>query len=297
MAIILDYTTPPSFAGIYKKLLLKKSKPVKPGDSLPEIEATWPGAKADPAKVKAYCEACGFNEDGNLPITYPHVLTGHIHLGIMAHDKFPLSPMGALHMRNHIVQHAPIPVGATMDVVVRVAGSRVVKAGLEFDFTTEITIDGAVPWESISTYMVRGKKFGEPGEAPAIAAMPPVDSVELEKKWPVPKNMGRRYAKISGDYNPIHISKILAKFFGFKRDLVHGMWVLGKTVSSLPAPDASPAQRLDVSFKGPVFMTHTVTLQAQAKDGGHAYQIFVSGNDRPCIQGAYRTVGSERLLG
>ena len=297
MAIELDYSTPPSFGGLYKKLLFKKSKPVKPGESLPDFVATWPGAKADAAKVKAYCEACGFTEDGNLPITYPHVLTSYIHLGILAHDKFPLSPMGALHMRNHIVQHAPIPVGATMDVVVRGARSRVVKAGLEFDFTTEITVDGAVPWESISTYMVRGKKFGEPGDPPAIAAMPPVEKVDIEKGWPVPKKMGRRYAKISGDYNPIHISKILAKIFGFKRDLVHGMWVLGKTVSSLPAPEASPAQRVDVSFKGPVFMTHDVKLQAEAKGGGHAFQIYVSGNDRPCIQGDYVTVGGERLLG
>lgn len=296
MGAEIHYAAPPGLAGLYRKLILGKRKGLKPGESLPDISAHWDTARADATRLAGYRETCGLADDGCLPITYPHVLTGRLHLGILAHDQFPLSPMGALHMRNHILQHTPIPADATLRVYCRIGGSRVVKAGLEFDITTVVETDGARPWESISTYLVRGRKFGEPVEPPAIAEMPVVEQANVEKGWHVPKNMGRRYAKISGDYNPIHVSRVLAKLFGFKRDIIHGMWMLAKTLGELPPLPEGGKQRCDVSFKGPVFMDHDTSLKAQAGETAHAFEIYCQGNDRPSITGGLRVAEDSESL-
>ena len=52
---------------------------------------------------------------------------------------------------------------------------------------------------------------------------------------------GRRYAAISGDYNPIHLSTISAKMFGFKTAIAHGMWTLACVISQFVENTAGAA--------------------------------------------------------
>ena len=48
----------------------------------------------------------------------------------------------------------------------------------------------------------------------------------------VPADIGFQYAKVSGDWNPIHLPYV-ARLFGMKAPIVHGMWSLGRTLSNL----------------------------------------------------------------
>jgi len=84
---------------------------------------------------------------------------------------------------------------------------------------------------------------------------------EIEVKVPV--ETGKRYAAASGDYNPYHISSILAKVFGFETALVQGYWSFSKTLAFLESENKIPAYplRLECSFKKPVFLPSTVTLR------------------------------------
>ena len=43
-------------------------------------------------------------------------------------------------------------------------------------------------------------------------------------EWRLPGDLGRRYAAVSGDRNPIHLYALTAKAFGFPRQIAHGMW-------------------------------------------------------------------------
>ena len=43
---------------------------------------------------------------------------------------------------------------------------------------------------------------------------------------------GWRYARISGDFNPIHLTDRTAGMFGFKQSVAHGMWSLGRCLGS-----------------------------------------------------------------
>jgi len=292
----LHYTQPPGFAGIYRRLLLGRRARFVPGTTLPAFEANWKGAHAERDRIARYCAACGLEDDGNYPLLYPHVLTSAIHIDIISQPEFPLSPMGAVHTRIHILQHRPIPADATVDVQCHLTASRILKQGVEFDITTTLTLNGERCWESLSANLIRGKKFGESVDAPELASLPDLNDVAGEAAWNVPKEMGWRYAKITGDYNPIHISRVMAKFFGFKRDIIHGMWSGARCLAHLPSPDSAEPIRADLLFKGPVFMESDVAMKYAERDRGHAFDLYCGDNPRPVIRGAIRPAGAESSL-
>ena len=53
-------------------------------------------------------------------------------------------------------------------------------------------------------------------------------------------DLGRRYAAVSGDRNPIHLYPLTAKALGFPRQIAHGMWSKARCVAALEnrLPDA-----------------------------------------------------------
>ena len=82
----------------------------------------------------------------------------------------------------------------------------------------------------------------------------PKSIVGAEQLLDIPESLGRRYMKISGDFNPIHIHALLAKPFGFKRAIIHGMWTLSRALSHL-----SP-QYIDARFVRPVFLPSEISM-------------------------------------
>ena len=77
----------------------------------------------------------------------------------------------------------------------------------------------------------------------------------------MPGDIGRRYAAVSGDRNPIHLHALTAQAFGFPSAIAHGMWLKARTLASLEGrlPDAYTA---DVAFKLPVLLPSTVSIAA-----------------------------------
>jgi acyl dehydratase len=103
----------------------------------------------------------------------------------------------------------------------------------------------------------------------------------------VPDDAGRRYAAVSGDVNPIHLSGLTAKAFGFKRAIAHGMWVKACALAALSGrlPDAVVA---DVGFRKPLFLPSTVTLSTAEAGGGWDFEV------RNATSGAEHLVGTVR---
>jgi len=280
MPSTLTFTAPPSMIPLYIKCLMPKTV-LKRGQSLPQMSAKWSNARANLAQVEAYRAVCGFQDDEFLPLLYPYVLTAPIQMSLMCSKEFPLKPLGSVHLRNHVLQHRAILPNEAMDVDCVIGASRVAKQGLEYDITTTIAIGGDRVWECVSTYLTRGK-FGEPDPAAGIQ-LPELEKPDTEMSWQVASDMGRRYAKVTGDYNVIHISSPLAKLFGFPKAIIHGMWSAAKCLSNLPAWDYSGPTRYLVAFKGPIPMGSKVVMKSQAKAGECRMDAYCGGNPRPCV--------------
>ena len=56
-----------------------------------------------------------------------------------------------------------------------------------------------------------------------------------EAVFEVPEGLGWNYAKVSNDYNPHHLSRLTARFVGYPKPMIHGLWTLSKVISILNA--------------------------------------------------------------
>jgi hypothetical protein len=107
--------------------------------------------------------------------------------------------------------------------------------------------------------------------------------------WRLGGDVGRRYAAVSGDHNPIHLYHLTAKALGFHRQIAHGMWSLARCVAALEnrLPDMVT---VDAAFKKPIFLPGTVAFAQDSTDGGIAFALTSPESGAPHVVGRTRTV-------
>lgn len=254
----------------------------------------------DAGWLRAYRHVVGAVDDGLLPPCAPQVLASPLHTQILGDKRFPLPALGMVHVENRIDELAPIAVrgGLALDVTARVAGHVLHDRGVTFDIVTTVELDGATVWTSTMTALVRAQAAGVPKQEPTAKQDKPrptaIGSVLSSSTVRVPADQGRRYARVSGDANPIHLSALSAKPFGFPRAIAHGMWTLARALSevhdALPPVAASP-RRIDCRFVRPVLLPSTIVVDARVIDGARGVALHVM-PERKDRKGAPHLVGS-----
>jgi acyl dehydratase len=232
--------------------LLKAVLPGR-GDEMPQ-EVLAREVTVDPVALAKYAHVCGFTLRDELPPTYPHVLAFGSQMELLA--RAPFSAVGVVHIANRITQHRPLLLGETLTLSVRVGELRPHRRGQVFDFSTEVRAGEELAWEATSTNLKRGAgdesiRDGWTFEAPPVNA-----------EWRLRDDVGRRYAAVSGDHNPIHLHAWSAKPFGFPRAIAHGMWTKARCLAALRLPGAFTAE---VRFKQPILLPGKVTF-GEAED-------------------------------
>jgi acyl dehydratase len=218
------------------------------GSSMPADVLTR-AVTVDPVALAKYAHVCGFTLRDELPPTYPHVLAFGLHMELLA--KAPFSAVGVVHVANRIVQHRPLLLGEELALRVSVSALRPHRRGRQFDLLSEVRVADELVWEDVSTNLKRGDGDESIPREPAFE-LPPVTA-----HWRLEDDLGRRYAAVSGDHNPIHLHAWSAKAFGFPRAIAHGMWTKARCLAALRLPDAFAA---DVRFKKPILLPGTVTF-------------------------------------
>ncbi|MCZ2813331.1 MaoC/PaaZ C-terminal domain-containing protein [Modestobacter sp. VKM Ac-2979] len=258
---VLD--APPALPALFARAALTARG--RSGD-LPDTRLARLGVEVDPASVAAYSRVCGFPLADSLPVTYPHLVAFPLQVALMTEREFPLALPGLVHVRNQVDQLRPIGAGEALDVEVWAERFSAHVRGATVDLCASVAAGGAEVWRSRSTYLARGATAPEGApEADVGVSVGALDRVGAQ--WRVPGDTGRRYAAVSGDVNPIHLSGVTAKAFGFKRAIAHGMWVKGRTLAALAGrlPDAVS---VDVAFRKPLLLPGTVTLSTEPVEGG-----------------------------
>lgn len=262
---------------------------------LPNIKATWEGAVADTRELNEYLQTLSLEKHDYLPILYPHVMAGSMHMNMLSHKSFPIRLLGSVHLKNRIVQHKAIADDAIMEIRSEIGAYRLVEKGVEFDFTTDAYVHGEKVWEEISTYFQAGKFGGK--ENPSSEKSFELESLNQPQEsgsWHVPNNRGKKYAKITGDYNPIHMSPIAAKLFGFKRDIAHGFGVLAEAIEYSSAIEQAggieKSLQVDVVFKGPVFLDSDVSIKQNKEQDQNRFDVYCGSNPKPSICGSVKAV-------
>jgi hypothetical protein len=273
----------PAVLPIYLKAATSRRKPEgKP--SIPPLSATVDNVTVEPARLAAYNEVCGFANDETLPITYPQVLAASLHMHLMSQPEFPLPMIGLVHVRNHIEQARALRIDESFGVSVRLGESREVPAGQEFDLVTEFSVGEEQVWRALTSILHR-----VPGPK-TKSGKPPVAESRIAQyySFDAPADTGRRYAKVSGDYNPIHLSALSAKLLGFQRAIAHGMWSLARCAALLSEPLGRAPKALDVQFKQPLFLPGRVAVRYNKAGDGVTFSLLARNSDKLHLTGSMR---------
>lgn len=235
------------------------------GSKLPDLELQLSGVGIDREKLADYCSVCGFTLRETLPVTYPHVLAFALQMRLMADGDFPFPLLGLVHLDNSITQHRPIGAAEKLDLAVRAEDLRAHPKGRAFSLIAEVRAGEEVIWEERGTILRRGG--GDPDAARDPRPDPLPDDAQLTTEWKLGDDLGRRYAGVSGDRNPIHMHSLSAKAFGFPRAIAHGMWSQARCLAQLEGrvPDAFTT---NASFGKPLLLPARVGLAVGERPGG-----------------------------
>ncbi len=266
--------SPPSILPLYARA----AAPLIPGASLlpgipgrgkeiPEIEIELPSVRSRPEQVAAYARVCGFSLRDQLPPAYPHVLAFPLHMAVMASGEFPFGAVGLVHLENRIEQRRPIAVGEELAIKVKPTKLRPHPKGQTFSLHTKVKSGPRIVWESTSTMLHRGSSGADgqkSADRPPNSSRRQVEDGEAAALWRLPGDLGRRYAAVSGDRNPIHMHSLTAKPLGFPGAIAHGMWTKARCLAALESrlPDAFS---VEVRFRKPILLPGRVEFLSEAK--------------------------------
>ena len=278
--------------------LLSPFKRPRPDADFPRTRLVLPGVRVDLAKLAAYERVCGFaTGDDALPITYPHVLGFPLAMRLMSCRAFPLPLLGLVHTSVEITRHTAVPATGDYELTVYVDELAPHRRGTEATVMTEMRArggsqgggEGKVVWESRSTYLARHRtpaRTPESREAAEVGEVREAAEVREEQKplptiaeWRLAEDVGRRYGAASGDRNPIHLSPLTARLFGFPRAIAHGMWTAARCLAAHGTPESACVR---AEFRAPVLLPGVVEYAAE----GGRFQL--RNGERTHVDGSVR---------
>jgi acyl dehydratase len=163
----------------------------------------------------------------------------------------------------------PIRTGEAFSLHSSLSAPRQAKRGREFDLSTEARVNAEVVWKGVTTILAPERqaapeKAAEKKERSKEAPMRiPGDRLLQSSSWSLSESLGRDYTRVAGDFNPIHLHAWAARPFGFKRAIIHGMWLLGRTLADLQGSLPDGPYEVSMDFRRPVSLPGRVFLVAE----------------------------------
>ena len=277
-----------------------------------KVSAERAGIGIDPGHVQAYAAAtdgeriAGFGDGtGAVPPFYCATWETALALQMFAGMEQPL-PLGAIvHVSTDLVWARPLRAG---DVVrCRVELDRVEPARRGFRMTVLARNwlgAGQLCCQSTSVFQVRTGGTDDPDRAPPRPAgtgpVPPGDGWTELVRWDLPGSAGRRYARVSGDYNPIHLWGLTARPFGFRAPILHGYCIAARAAHTLiehclggdPAAlrrmrIAFHAMRMRIAFRAPLPLPATARLLVSDDGPERWFRVAAPGEGPVYAEGTY----------
>ncbi|RRJ82877.1 MaoC/PaaZ C-terminal domain-containing protein [Aestuariirhabdus litorea] len=278
----------PSLPLLLARILLRRKAPYQ-GQPLPPGRVRVEGIRINPAHLERYRRLIQCVEgDAGVPLCYPHLLSFPLQLSLITVPAFPLPLLGLVHLRNRIRAYRAINPHAPVQLESWLQGQNPTERGLEFELCTRLEQGGERVWESCSVNLYRSRTA--PRAARVADRLSPLG---CRGRWELPANLGRRYARLAGDYNPIHLFGLSARLFGFPRALIHGMWSKARCITSLQDAVAELGEALEVSceFKTPLFLPGEALMSWQVgSEGGVDFLLQDGAGVRPHLKGVMRAL-------
>lgn len=268
----------PTPVSLLVKALLKKGKV-----PLPQLSVVIEDFVFDSQSVNRYNAICGLPHDV-LPLPFLFVATQPAQLLLLTHPDVSLKLVGMIQTHVSFHQELPLEIGKPYDFNLDVVACSQTDKGMAFELEGRFTVGGHYQASYRSRCLVRDpvRKRQSVSESKALysnylereaQAWTRLETLSLTPK------MARRYAMVSGDYNPIHLHRLTAKPFGFKAPIIHGMY----SVARMFAVIGSPVSDVEFTFRRPAFLPSPVQLEAREGE-----LRLLNKEGKPLVEAQYR---------
>jgi hypothetical protein len=253
---------------------------------LPALRLVRPAAPLEPAAIERYARVCGFIPEHGVPLTFPHLLAFPLHLLMLTDPAFPWPALGLVHLANHVRLRRPLGYNEVLRVEVEFGALLRHDKGQAFVLHTRLYRRGEAVWDGDSVYLKRGvAAVGNPLAALDVER----DALQRVARWQLPAQLGRDYAHASGDYNPIHLTTLSAKAFGFPRAIAHGMWTLARAAAALQPPKPLADAVISAEFKLPMLLPSDASLwTATPSPTLRDLEVRDAAGDKPHLRGRFQ---------
>lgn len=258
--------------------------------------------RIDPAHVRDYARATGgdpvpafFEAQPITPPFYCATWETAQALEMFAGLETPL-PLGAVvHVSTEMVWARPLPPGDPIRCRVELDRVERTSRGLKLTVLSRNWLGaGQLCSQGTSVFMVRTRapRDGESSRPERPAPAKPDDSGWTElARWPLAAGAGRRYARVSGDYNPIHLWPWTARPFGFRAPILHGYAIAARTAHTLieqrlrGQPEA--LRRMRIAFRAPLPLPSTAVLLIDEAGPEHRFRVAAPDGTTVYAEGTY----------
>lgn len=262
-----------------------QSSTKRPGviESLPEVTYARPRVRVEEAHIASYSRVCGFSRAHGVPITYPQMLAFPLTMAFFGSKYYPWPAMGTVHLANSVKQLQRINMGDELRIEVATGPLIAHEKGQIFTLTQRALRNDQLVWEG-TQYLLRVGVRQPKGQAFASALIDPTP-LSHQADFFAAGGIGRRYGRVSGDINPIHLSGITAKMFGFRKAIAHGMWTKARALATLMPREALDQAEAMVEFKTPLFLPARASLWSARQEDGALFEVRNAKGDKPHLRG------------
>jgi acyl dehydratase len=245
------------------------------------LSATYRIDRIDLDHVRRYNRAFGFPGDA-IALTFLYLLAQRAQLATMLACPIPFRIPGLIHVENQLAMHGPVVSDTPLTLTTTVTLPPPVPGGAVRCVLETRAFDGArLAFSCDSTYLIKRASRTGRGAALQRAAQPAAAPGEPLGQWTVARDAGRRYASLSGDWNPIHLWAWSARLMGLRAPIIHGMHTVAKACALLQQANGASLTGLRCRFTSPVVL-HSEAVLLRAPQGGH-FTVMV--HDRVAVEG------------
>ena len=256
----------------------------------------------DPRHVQAYAAATDGDRihafaagDGAIPPFYCATWETALALQMFAEMERPL-PLGAIvHVSTDLVWARPLRAGDAVRCRVELDRVEAARRGFRMTVLARNWLGaGQLCCQSTNVFQVKTGSADDPGRAaPAERAGPvaPESGWAELVRWDLTGSAGRRYARVSGDYNPIHLWGLTARPFGFRAPILHGYCTAARAAHTLIEHclngDPAALRRMRITFRAPLPLPATACLLVNEDGPERWFRVAAPGEGPIYAEGTY----------